>query len=81
LGVDQHHGYGGHAHGFAGLGAGEDDVLHAGTAQTAGGLLAEDPADGVAQVGFAAAVGADDGRDATPVEPQFGAVTKGLEAL
>src|SRR5690606_3784788 len=53
-----------HLGGFAGVGALEDDVLHLATAQGFGGLFAEHPADGVGDVGLAAAVGADDGGDA-----------------
>ncbi len=41
----------------------EDDVLHALAAQLLGGLLAEDPADGVDDVGLAAAVRAQDRGD------------------
>jgi hypothetical protein len=44
-------------------GAGEDDVLHLAAAQALGALLAEDPGDGVDDVGLARAVGADDGGD------------------
>ena len=49
----------GHAERRAGIGAGEDDVGHLAAAQRLGGLLAEDPADGVEDVRFAAAVRAD----------------------
>ena len=45
-----------------------------------GGLLAEDPGDGVGDVGLAAAVGADDGGDAFAGELDLGAVAEGLEA-
>ena len=44
--------------------AAEDDVLHFGAAQCAGRLLAEYPTHGIADVAFAAAVWADDRRDA-----------------
>ena len=80
-GIDQRHGDGGHAEGFAVAGAGEDDVLHAGAAEAFGRLFAEHPTDGIAQVRFATAVGADDGSDAAAIEAQLGAVTEGLEAL
>ena len=49
--------------GLAPVGAGEDDILHRRSAQGLGGLLAQDPADGVDDVGLAAAIGSDDGRD------------------
>ena len=62
--------------GLRSRGAGEDHVFHARAAQALGGLLAEHPTDGVAQVGLAAAVGAHDGGDAAAVEPQFGAVDR-----
>ena len=81
VGIDQGHGDVGHAERLAVARAGEDHVFHAGAAQALGGLLAEHPTDGVADVGFAAAVGADNGGDARPVEPQFGAVAEGLESL
>ena len=45
-----------------------------------GGLFAEDPADGVGDVGFAAAVGADDSGDAG-VEAEFGGIGEGFEAV
>ena len=61
--------------------AGEDHVFHAGAAQALGGLFAQHPTDGVAQVGFSAAVRPDDGRDAGAVEPHFGAIAKRLETL
>ena len=80
-GVDEHHGDRGHTDGFARFGAGEDDVFHAGAAQAAGGLLAEDPADGIAEIGFTTAIGADDGGDAVPGEAQFGAVAERLKTL
>ena len=49
--------------------------------KTARRLLAEHPADGVAQVGFAASVGTDDGRDSAAVEAQFRAVAERLKSL
>lgn len=80
-GVDEHHGDGGHAYRFAGLGSGEDDVFHPGAAEAAGGLFAENPADGVTEVGFTATVGTYYGGDASPIETQLGSVAEGLEAL
>src|SRR4029077_7759755 len=41
----------------------EDHVGHFAAAQALGALLAEDPADGIDDVGLAAAVRPDDGRD------------------
>ena len=49
--------------GLAAVGAGEDDVLHRRGAQGLGGLLAQDPADRVDDVGLTAAIGSDHGRD------------------
>ena len=49
--------------GLAAVGAGEDDVLHRRGAQGLGGLFAQDPADRVDDVGLAAAIGSDHGRD------------------
>jgi len=69
----------GHAQGFAGVGAVEDEVGHFASAQGAGGLFAKHPADGVKDVGFAAAIGADNGGDAG-VEFQLDAVGKGFES-
>ena len=59
----------GAAEGGAAGGAGEDDVLHLAAAQALGALLAEDPGDGVDDVGLARPVGADDGGD-PGLEPQ-----------
>jgi hypothetical protein len=66
--------------GFAGVGALEDDVLHLAAAEGLGALLTEDPADGVGDVGFAAAVGADDGRD-TGLELEGGVVRETFEPV
>ncbi len=69
-----------HLGGFTGIGALKDDVLHLAAAKGLGGLFAEHPADGVGDVGFAAAVGADDGGDAG-LEAQGGGIGEGLEAV
>ena len=69
----------GHAHGFAGGGAVEDDVEHGVAAEGFGGHFAEDPLDGIDDVGLAAAVGADDGGDAV-IEEEFGVIGEGFEA-
>ena len=70
----------GHADGLAFVGAVEDDVGHFIAAEGFGGGFAEDPADGVDDVGFAAAIGADDAGDAF-VEVKLGFVSEGLEAV
>ena len=68
------------AQGFAVARAGEDHVFHPGAAQRFGGLLAQNPGDGVGDVGLAAAVGSYDGRDAFAGELDLSAITEGLEA-
>ena len=80
LRVDQGEGDLGHTGGLAVAGAGEDDVLHLDAAERFGGLLAENPGDGIRDVGLAAAVGSDDGGDAFAGELDLGAITEGLEA-
>ena len=61
--------------------AGEDHVLHAGAAEALGGLLAQHPADGIAEVRLPAAVRAHDGGNAAAVELEFGAVAERFESL
>ena len=80
-GIHQRHGDGRQAQRFAVARAGEDDVFHAGAAQTLRRLFAEHPTDGIAQVGFATSVGAYDGRDAAAIEAELRAVTERFEAL
>ena len=58
----------------------EDHVLHPLAAQRLGAHVAERPLDGVDDVALAAAVRADDGRDAV-AELEHGPVAEGLEAL
>ena len=65
---------------LAAVGAVENNVLHLGTAQGLGALFAQHPADRVADIGLAGAVGADDGGDAL-VEGQFCFIGKGFEPL
>ena len=60
------------------FGAAEDDVVHLEAAHFLGRGLAHDPAQGVDQVGFAAAVGADDARQPL-LDEQIGALDEGLE--
>ena len=81
LRVHQGHGDVGHAQRLAVARAGEDHVFHAGAAQGSGGLFAEHPTDGVADVGLAAAVRTDDGGDAFSVEAEFGALAERFESL
>ena len=69
-----------HAQRTALLGAVKDHVLHLGAPKSPGALLAQDPADRVGDVALAAAVGADDGRDAA-AELQFRFLCKGFEPL
>ena len=80
LGVDEGEGHLGHTGGLAIARACEDDVFHLDAAERFRGLLAEDPGDGVGDVGLAAAVGADDGGDAFAGELDLSAITEGLEA-
>ena len=68
-----------HAHRFAAVRAVENHVGHFAAAQRLGRLLAQHPADGIGDVGFAAAVGADDGGD-TGLKVQRGFVREGLKA-
>src|SRR5262249_25205947 len=69
----------GHPVGAALLRAVEDDVRHGPPAEVLGALLAHAPADGVDDVGLAAAVGPDD-PDHVGVEVDDGPVHEGLEA-
>jgi hypothetical protein len=80
-GIDQRHGDGGQTQGFTVARAGEDDVFHACATEAFRRLFTEHPTDGIAQVGFATAVGAYDGSDAAAIEAELGAVTEGFEAL
>ena len=60
---------------------GEDYIFHPGSAETLGRLLAENPADRVAQVRFAATVRPDYSGDTRAVKAHFRAVAKGLKPL
>ena len=62
------------------LRASEDHVLHLGAPQGFGAHLAHHPADGVGNIRFSAAVGADNGCDIT-VKSEDGLVRERLEAL
>jgi hypothetical protein len=74
--IDKNHRYRSHADGFARFRSGEDYVLHAGSAQASGGLLSQDPTDGVTQVGFTASVWTYNRRNAVTAKPQFGSVAE-----
>ncbi len=78
VGVVEHELDGGGAHRLARGGAVEDDVRHGVAAQVLGGSLAQHPAHGVDDVGFAAAVGADDA-DQVAGELDGGGIHEGLE--
>ena len=68
-----------HAHRTVGLGAGEDELVHALAAQVFGRLRADAPLDGVDDVALSTAVGPHDGCDAVAdLKPRLG--TEGLEA-
>src|SRR6185436_18620095 len=69
-----------HAHRLALVRAVEDDVRHFVATEGLGGGLAEHPADGIHDVGFAAAIRADDAGHAL-MEFKGGLVRKGLEAV
>ena len=62
------------------LSAPEDHVLHLAATKLPGGLLSQDPADGVGNVGLAAAVGTHDGGEGM-VEGEHGLIRKGLKPL
>ncbi len=78
-GVVEGEGDAGHAEGLAAGGTGEDDVEHLGAAEGFAGAFAQDPLDGVDDVGLAAAIGADDAGDGF-IEGELGTVGEGLEA-
>ena len=79
LAVVEGHGDFGQPEAAARSGAVEDDVGHFAAAQAFGGLLAENPADGIDDVALARAVRPDDGGDAV-AELEDGLVGKALEA-
>ena len=62
------------------LGAAEDHILHLTSPQGPGGLLPQHPADGIGQIGLAAAVGPHDCRDGMG-KGEEGFVRKGFEPL
>src|SRR5262249_25953141 len=71
----------GHSQRLTVAGSGENHVLHAGAAQAFGRLLAEHPAYGIADIGFAAAVRPYDAGNPLPVEAEFGSLAEGLKPL
>ena len=79
-GVIDHERHLGKAHAAPIGGAAENDVLHFRAAQTLVRLFAQHPADGVADVGFAAAVRPDNGGDALP-EGEHRPIGKRLEPV
>ena len=67
-------------HGTAFLGSAENHVLHLGTTKRFTALLAHNPQDGIGNIRFSGAVGADDGGDViTEADQRF--VRKGLKTL
>ena len=80
VGVVQRQGRLGEAHGGALLGAAEDHVFHFGTPEGFGALFAHDPQNGVGNIRFSGAVGADDGSNVV-AEPDQRLVREGLKAL
>ena len=67
-----------HAQRFARVGAVENDIGHFLAAQGPGRLFAQNPANGVGDIGFAATIRADNGRD-TRLKVQRGFVRKRLK--
>ena len=63
----------------AGFGAGEDHVFHPARAHGFGRVFAHDPADRLEQIGFPAAIGADDAGQ-PGFDAQFGRLDEALEA-
>lgn len=80
FGIDIANGEGdfGHSERFPAVCTVEDDVGHLAATEGFGGLFSENPADGVGDVGFTAAVGADDAGD-TPLKVQGGFIGEGFE--
>ncbi len=67
-----------HGERTAGLGAVKNNISHLSAAERLGGLLSQNPADGIGYVGFAAAVGTDNSGDARR-EVQACLICKGFE--
>ena len=80
VGVVQYQGDLGKALLLAQRGAAEDHVLHFSAPEGLGGLLTHDPADGVRDIRFSAAVGAHDGGDIL-AKGENGLIREGLESL
>src|SRR5699024_8092912 len=74
--IDESHRHLSHSNRLAVASAGKDDIFHARTAEAPGRLLTQYPADGVAEIGFPAAVWPHDRRNAGSVEPHLGAVAE-----
>jgi hypothetical protein len=62
------------------LSAAKDHVFHLGTTEGLGALFAHDPKDSIGNIGFAGAIGANDGSDVIAKANQ-GFVREGLKAL
>src|SRR5579864_351510 len=80
LRIDESKRHFGHASGLALAGSREDDVFHARTTEGFGRLFAQNPGDGVGDVGFSATVGAHYGGNALTGELQLRPVAKGLKS-
>ena len=80
VGIVQRQGCLGEANGGSLLGTAEDHVLHFGAPEGFGALLAHDPQNGVGNIRFPGAVGADDGGNVI-AEPDQRLVREGLKAL
>ena len=79
--VDEGHRDRCHADGLALARAGEDDIFHSRAAKTFCRLLSQNPGDCIAEIRFSAAVRADYGGNACPMEPHFGSVAERLKSL
>ena len=80
VGVVQRQGRLGEANGGALLGAAEDHIFHFSAPEGFGALFAHDPQNGVGNIRFSGAVGADDGGNVV-AEPDQRLVREGLKAL
>src|SRR5262249_5631618 len=79
--VYQSHGDVGHAERFAVTRAGKNHIFHACAAQAFGALLAQDPADGIADIALAASIGPNNRGDALPVKAEFRPFAKAFKSL
>jgi hypothetical protein len=79
--IDQSHRNGRQTERFPISSSSEDYIFHPAAAQSLSRLLAEHPANGVAEIGLSTTVGADDSGDARTVELHLGSFNEGLKAL